>query len=98
VLIAIDRNGNELATARQLIPAGYEHPYFYFERGVRTARFKLVDDASQPLAGSLTIRFMGSADQPLELQVPFHDFMQRGWTQTRWPHVHPSAVRAMTMK
>jgi hypothetical protein len=61
-LIAIDRNGNELAIARQLIPAGYEHPYFYFERGVRTARFKLVDDASQPVAGSLTIRFMGPAD------------------------------------
>lgn len=61
-LIAIDENGNELATGRQLTPAGYQHPYYYFESGVHAARFKFVNAAGQPFAGTLKLRFMGPAD------------------------------------
>jgi hypothetical protein len=62
-LIAMDRNGNTLATGRLLTPAGCDHPYYFFEPGVRAVRFKLVDAAGQPLADSLTIRFMGPASE-----------------------------------
>jgi hypothetical protein len=61
-LIAVDAHGRSLATARRLTPAGYNHPYYYFDPRVRATCFELVDASGKHFAGTITMRFMGPTD------------------------------------